>query len=210
MTDATTVTTSETQDNTESAAVTEAAPATEQADVQATETQVLQEQAAQTETPATPEAAPVDFTPFTLPEGMAIDEGAMSKFSKMAKADGLTQEQAQKYVTLQTELIQGHNDSMMATLDKTTDSWKQEVLANDLFKGDAGAANIKIASEAIAKLGGEKFVEYLETTGLGNHPEMVKLGFEISKLINEDTLVNSGSPGGNKSGSFESALYGNK
>lgn len=211
MADEQAVVTGESQVNTETAAATETAPATPETQVtpeQTTETQVLQEQANQVETQVTPE--PVAFTDFSFPEGITIDPGAMAEFSELAKADGLSQESAQKYVDLQTKLVQGHTDSMVATLEQTSETWKQEVLANDLFKGDAGAENLKVASEAIKKLGGEKFSEYLETTGLGNHPEMVKLGFEISKLINEDTLVNSGSPGGNKSGSFESALYGTK
>ena len=160
-----------------------------------------------TETAPEPEKQEIAYTDFTLPEGVELDSGMMTAFQDLAKKGELSQELAQEFVDLQTAGLKAAQEQINQQIADTNESWKSEVLAMDDFKGEKGIENIQAASDAFKKLGGDKFAEYLETTGLGNHPAMVKMGFEVHKLISEDTLVNGdASLTGPKT--LENALYG--
>ena len=54
--------------------------------------------------------------------------------------------------------------------------------------------NLAIARKAI-DLGPPELKELLNSSGLGNHPEVVKLAYKVGKAISEDRFV-TGSPKG--------------
>lgn len=153
------------------------------------------------------EETPQAYTEFVLPEGVELDGGMMKAFQDLAKKGDLSQELAQEFVDLQASGLKATQDKINQQITETNEVWKSEVLVMDDFKGERGLENIQSASDAFKKLGGDEFAEYLETTGLGNHPTMVKMGFEIHKLISEDTLVN-GDASATGPKTLENALYG--
>jgi hypothetical protein len=75
------------------------------------------------------------------------------------------------------------------------ETWTEQVKTDKEIGGDKLDQNLGIARKAIDTFGSPELKALLNSTGLGNHPEVVKLAFKVGKAISEDRFV-TGSPKG--------------
>jgi hypothetical protein len=139
-----------------------------------------------------PEGAPEKYEDFKLPEGVRADETALAGFKTVAKELNLTQEQAQKLVTLQAETVAKAQAQAQSDWKKIEDGWIASAKADKEIGGADFDKNVGLANRAIQTFAGEntaKFVEALKGTGLGNHPEMIRFLVNVAKGTGEDKLV---------------------
>jgi len=138
---------------------------------------------------------------FKAPEGFEgeLDQAAIEQFEPIAKELGLTQEQADKMVAL-------HADSLQRAQQQARDNWAQQMqtwqddLRNDPdFGGPKFDENIGSAMKAVEKFGTPGLKEALESTGMGNHPELVRTFANIGQAISEDKIVMGGQSQGERS-----------
>lgn len=131
-----------------------------------------------------------DYEPFKAPEGMELDEKLLGEIAPIFKEAGLSQEVVQslvdKYaVHVQTQTTDALEQQKTAWDTQLTD-WKEET------KKDHGAGLSEVlsfAAKAIDKFGSPRLREVLDETGLGNHPELVKIFSRIGKAVSEDSFV---------------------
>jgi hypothetical protein len=157
---------------------------------------------------AKPAGAPEKYADFVMPEGMTMDKEVGEQFAVTAKDLGLSQEQAQKLVDLQAGLVKKQaaaaKEAAQAGFDKTTQEWKDETVKE---LGADHAAKIAIASKAVTQFGTPALRDTLNTTGLGNHPELVKFFYKIGLAISEDALIHGKSGTGGSEKSTAETLY---
>ena len=133
---------------------------------------------------------------FTAPEGVELDKELMSEAEPMFKELGLNNEQAQKIVDLQVKHFQKLNAESEKAFEKTMSDWVSEVKADSEIGGDNFDKSVKLANSAISKLDTSgKFVEMLRNTGLGNHPEMVRVLSKVGQSMQEDQPVRGAASG---------------
>jgi hypothetical protein len=135
--------------------------------------------------------APPEYGAFTLPEGLTVDEQALTGFKERAKAVNLSQEQAQHLVAYYAELQQQATTAQQAQVQK----WADATMADP----DLGAKweQVKpLVAKARDQFASPELRELMETTGLGSHPEVIRLFARIGRSISEDRLVVSGQPHG--------------
>lgn len=128
---------------------------------------------------------------FVMPEGVEIDEQAAGEFSEIAKELKLPQDQAQKLVDLYAKRVQGQLETHKATVE----SWATAVKADKEIGGDKLPESLSTARKAVETFGTPELKNLLNTTGLGNHPEFVKLMYRAGKAISEDRFVIGGESG---------------
>nr|WP_308530021.1 peptidase [uncultured Serratia sp.]DAM25245.1 MAG TPA: stabilization protein [Caudoviricetes sp.] len=147
-------------------------------------------------------AAPEKYE-FVAPEGQELDANALSVFEPIAKELGLTQEQAQKLVDIYPQIQQQQAEAW----SKQGEEWREQVKSDKEIGGDKYTANVGNAQKALDQFGSPALREYLETTLLGNHPELVRFFAKVGKAVSEDTMVMP-----NNGGQLSAAdvLYGNK
>lgn len=143
-----------------------------------------------------------------LPEGSPLSPEDLAATLKDAKDAGQSKEQAEK--TLQTKdqtaraVLQRQSD-LVKTIQKT---WKDQVSKDPEIGGDKFTENVEIAKRAWDKLATPDLKKWADETGLGNHPEVVRLMVRVGKLISEDRLVRGAPGGAPKSRNPEDVLYG--
>lgn len=122
---------------------------------------------------------------FNIPEGFELDETLQEEFSAYAKEKGFSQEDvnkqlefAERMLTRQTEI---HRDQVEA--------WAEEVRKDKELGGDKLKETQTVARGAIEKFGTPELKALLDSTGLGNHPELVKFAYRVGKQISEDGFV---------------------
>lgn len=152
-----------------------------------------------------PEGAPEKYE-FKPAEGQELDTSALEQFEPIARDLNLTNEQAQKMVDLYgTKIMPMVQQQQAEAWQKTTEQWAADVKADKEIGGDKLTANLSSAQRALDLFGSPELKEYLEGTGLGNHPELVKTFIKIGKAMSEDGMV-SGKETGQRSAA--EVLYG--
>lgn len=143
-----------------------------------------------------------DYEMIALPEGMTVDTDALAAFTPLAKEIGLSQAGFAKVVEAYANTIMpGVQDRVVDNLQKDIAAqhaaWateaKEMVQTDKETFGDAKLDEVlAVSAKAIDRFGGEDFREFLRTTGLGNHPAMVKMSYLVGTLISEDTAFERG------------------
>lgn len=113
-----------------------------------------------------------------------------------AKAQGLSQEQAQKLV----ESREADHDKFFARqIQQAKDQqtlWRSEVEADKEIAGTDGKAfkqNVELAKRAMDRFADDHFKKVLSETGLGNNPHLIRTFLRIGRGMADDTAVLDGS-----------------
>lgn len=131
---------------------------------------------------------------FTAPEGVVLDAEAVAAFEPVAREMNLTNEQAQKLVELQTQFVQKQQQQW----DQTVESWVSAIKTDKEIGGEALKQNITLAQRAISEYGTPELQAALDSTRMGNHPELVRVFARIGKAMAEDTFVGGSKPAAQK------------
>lgn len=159
--------------------------------------------AAGTAAPATAEAtaAPQDAKPtepvvpesydLKMPEGVELDKAAATEFTAIAKELKLDQAAAQKLADIGASMAQRQAQAHAQLVE----TWTEQVKTDKEIGGDKLEQNLGVARKALEQFGTPELKDVLNSTGLGNHPAVVKAFIKIGKAISEDGFV-AGSPKG--------------
>lgn len=153
-------------------------------------------------------AAP-DKYELKLPENSQLDESVIERISSFAKEKGLTNDQAQQILDYESQSLDRFNEAQTEHIKSVTESWKADAVKDKEFGGEAFAKNVELAKRVAVKFGSEDFLKTLNETGLGNHPELIRVFFRVGKAMGEDTLVQANSQPAPRPRSTEELLYGN-
>lgn len=141
-----------------------------------------------------PEGAPEKYE-FTAAEGIELDTEAMKDFEPVARDLNLTNEQAQKLVDAYPKILAGVQQRQADAWQAQTEQWATDVKADKDIGGDKLTGNLSAAQRALDQFGTPELKEYLNTTGLGNHPDLVKTFVKIGKAMSEDGMVDGSNQG---------------
>ncbi|WP_316391870.1 peptidase [Citrobacter farmeri] len=140
------------------------------------------------------EGAPEKYE-FQAAEGVELDTEALKEFEPVAREMNLTNEQAQKLVDVYPKILAGVQQRQVEAWQQTTEQWAADVKADKEIGGDSLTANLSVAQRAIDQFGTPDLKEYLNSTGLGNHPGLVKFCVKVGKAMSEDGMVTGGNDG---------------
>ncbi len=135
----------------------------------------------------------IEYEDFTLPEGMTPDAESMSQAKEAFKELGLSQEQSQKLVDMNSHILQ----QALAAKDQewldTTDNWAKEVRSDPELGGRNFKNTVARAERALAKFdqSGE-LTDFLVTTQAGNNPAFMKFLVGVDKATSEDSFERGG------------------
>jgi hypothetical protein len=134
---------------------------------------------------------PPEAYDFKAPEGVALDAAAVEAFSPIAKDLKLSQAQAQRlvdvYAGLQAQQAEAQAEQVKA--------WAKAVVADKEIGGAKWAENRAVIARARDQFASPGLVQLMEQTGLGSHPEVIKLFVRVGKAISDDGHVIGGNPG---------------
>jgi len=126
---------------------------------------------------------------FKLPDGVSFDETGITAFSEFAKENKLSQESAQD---LLAKLAPALAQRQEQALEQVKTQWADTAKADKEFGGDKLNENLAIAKKAIDKFGSPELSAFLNESGLGNHPEIIRAFYRAGKAISEDVFVGGG------------------
>lgn len=134
---------------------------------------------------------------FTAPEGTELDSKAVELFEPVARELGLSNDQAQKLAGLWPQLQEQMQQRQAESWGQQVEKWAADTKADKEIGGEKLTVSVGHAQKALDTFASKEFREFLDTTGMGNHPEMVRAFAKVGKLMSEDSFVtgqSSGSP----------------
>jgi hypothetical protein len=146
-------------------------------------------------------SAPETYEVFELPENFDMNEETLGDYHTFAKENNLTQEQAQRGVDMVAQMKQAEMNQWV----EQQKSWVDDAKSDTEFGGDKFDQSISVAVKARDSFGTPEFNEMLDSSGLGNHPEMIRFLSRVGKQISEDGVVVGGSSISNQT--REAVLY---
>lgn len=125
---------------------------------------------------------------FKAPEGVSLDETMLGPLSEVAKDIGLTQEQAQKLIDKMAPAL---NARTVESVRAAQADWKVQQVKDTEFGGEQYAANLGLARKAMDAFATDELRQLLDQTGLGDHPEVIRVFYRAGKAISEDSFVSA-------------------
>lgn len=143
-----------------------------------------------------------------LPEGSLLDPATVEKISSFAKERGLSNEQAQAILERESasvsEYVKGQEEGLKAEAQK----WVETIRSDKEIGGDAFNKSVEHAKRLVDRYATADFKKVLDDTGLGNHPELVRMLARIGKAMADDTAVLPGTSSSTGQRSAAEIMYG--
>jgi len=122
-------------------------------------------------------------------------EGAKSaesdaKTATDTKELGLTQEQAQKLVDFQASMLRQQQEQFAEQVS----NWAAEAKADNEIGGKSFDDNLSLARKGLEYVGTPELREALDSTGMGNHPEVIRAFYRIGKQLGEGSFEQGRGP----------------
>lgn len=149
-------------------------------------------------TPDEPEATkadgpPPEYAEFKIPEGVPVDAALLTEFKPLAKALGLTQDKAQSAVDWFAKTMTPHIEQQMAArVEQNIAEWAELTRADPELGGVKYDQNVDLSRKGLAAFASDQLKALFDSSGLGNHPEMVRHFVGLGKLVDEGKLIVGG------------------
>lgn len=126
--------------------------------------------------------------PESWPEDLAFTETLVPKTQEIFHKNGLTDAQAkglwEDYHGMIAEASKEQGAMAKVDVDRGIAELKVEWGGEDKYK-----ANVETAVMAVKEFGGDKLVDFLNETGLGDHPALIKAFANAGKQLREDGFI---------------------
>lgn len=143
--------------------------------------------------------APEKYEDFKIPEGITVDEAALTEFGTLAKELDLPQESAQKLVDYQVKFMQAQQAKLDEYAANEAKAWKEET--NKAFTKEEIADAVKGFKSAP-----QEVQNMLAACGFDNNKSFVEFFMHVGRSIKEDKFE-TGKPSGGSAKTAASVLY---
>lgn len=144
--------------------------------------------------------APEAYADFTVPEGMTLNKDALEAAVPVFKELGLTQDQAQKLVDIQTKREATLAKASQGDYAAMRESWRKEVLADTSLSagGKVKPEVLQTIGRAIDGINDPKlaadFRQVMDTTGVGDNPAFIRTLFRMAQQMTEGRPTQGNGP----------------
>jgi hypothetical protein len=136
----------------------------------------------------------------TAPEGIELDAASVDQFKALAKELNLPKDKAEQLAAIAVQ----REVARRQAFEQQIQDWRDQSQADPELGKDE---NLAAARKAIDTFGTPELKAMLDTSGLGNHPEVIRLAMKVGKLISEDSFVQANRPGAGAPKSLEERMY---
>lgn len=134
----------------------------------------------------------------TMPEGIEVDKELVDALGPEFKSMNLTNAQAQKLADKFIETQHARGQKQMEGWATTISKWADDAKADKDIGGDKWTGTVANATRFTTAMGTPALKEYLNASGGGNHPELIRIFAKAGALIREDSPADNGSGGSGK------------
>ena len=151
----------------------------------------------------TAEGAPEEYAEFTAPEGVTLNADLLDKFKAFARDNNMTQERAQALVDMGVEIASSGDKALADHIAQTRADWRKASQNDEEFGDNAWESTRPLAKAGLDRFGTPALRSLLEESGLGDHPEVIRLFWKIGQATGEHAFVKSGKHDGARASFYD-------
>ena len=145
----------------------------------------------------------------TMPEGVELDTELATSLGSEFKELGLTHAQAQKLTDKYIATMQAREAGKLTAWGERIQGWADTAKKDPEIGGAKWDQTVSDAQRAVNTLGTPALKEYLNASGGGNHPELIRVLAKAGALIKEDSPPAGGGEGQGKPADAAHVLFPN-
>ena len=145
----------------------------------------------------------------TLPKETFLSDDTVNDIREFAKENGLSNEAANQMLEREDSAIANYIIGAAEKEDAQVNAWHKEVTLDPEMGGENLKTTVANSKAVLDKFAPEGFVNILQETGYGNHPEVVKFLSRVGNAMSDDKLIMPGAHG-ETSKSTADLFYGKK
>lgn len=142
-----------------------------------------------------------------VPESSSINQSHLDKISEYAKQKGLSNDEAQALVDREHEVVESFKAHQQEQFTERKNQWLEEVKNDKELGGENISETAILTKRAMDHFASDALKAELDSTGYGNHPELVRMLSKIGKAMSNDNRISSGT-GPKTHQSLSSKFYG--
>ncbi len=123
----------------------------------------------------------------SMPEGVTLNEALLAEVSPVFKDLGLTNGEAQALTDKFVAHEKAKGEAAVKRWGETVAGWAETASKDKEMGGDKWDATKANAQKAVDKLGTPELKKYMDETGGGNHPEVIRIFAKFGAMISDDT-----------------------
>lgn len=131
---------------------------------------------------------PAEFK-FNAPEGVKFDDAFVTEFTGLAKELKLDQAAGDKAVAFSAKAIAQRDAQIVKAIEAEHAKWKDLAKADKEYGGEQLDANLGVAVRGRDAYASEGLKKLLNESGLGQHPEVIRLFWKLGQTVKEDAAV---------------------
>lgn len=139
-------------------------------------------------------------------ESLLSDE-TVEGLEKYARENGLSNEKAQELLDRQNQLLAEFSEKQKSEMEQEISAWVEEAKKDKEIGGDKFNESIEMAKRVVEKFGSDEFKKALNSSGIGNHPELIRTFARIGRMMADDSFVKPDSVSGSER-TAEEIFYG--
>ena len=118
------------------------------------------------------------------PEGhKELDEALLDTYTEVARELDLPNEGAQKILD---KVLPALQEQQNAVMQAARTEWVKTTRTDKELGGENLKANLSVANRALERFGSPALTQFLNDSGLSEHPEVIRLCFKAGSQISED------------------------
>lgn len=145
----------------------------------------------------------------TMPDGVEVDQELLDALGPKFAAKKLTQAEAQELADEFIKVQQARAGKQMETWGETIAKWADDAKSDKEIGGTKWDGTVAASRRAVEQLGTPALKEYLNASGGGNHPELIRFMAKVGSMIKEDSPTNGGAEGAGKPAEPAHVLFPN-
>ena len=143
------------------------------------------------------QGAPEAYADFAMPDGFELAGDMLDSVTSFAKAQNLTQDQAQAIVdmgvkqaqTIMAQISEQATASPVILAEHWAGEWSKQTAADPTLGGDKLKDTMALATRVFNTFATPELGKFLKETGLTHHPELIRFMHKVGQAVSEDTLV---------------------
>lgn len=127
-----------------------------------------------------------------MPDGVELDTELLDGLAPILREKGFTHEEAQKLADVYIENQTKAAEKVAESWDTTVKDWTGKTKKDKEIGGDKLDESLANANAAIEKYGTKELRQALDNSGLGSHPEMIRLLSRVGTALKDDDVPRPG------------------
>ncbi|MFK0382840.1 hypothetical protein [Agrobacterium sp. NPDC090273] len=145
----------------------------------------------------------------TMPEGVEVDQELLDALGTDFRDMGLTSRQAQKLADTFIETQTKRGAAAAEGWANRVQGWADDARKDRDIGGHKWQGTVSNAQRALSTLGTPALKEYLNASGGGNHPELIRIFAKVGSMIREDNPPTGGADGDGRKAETAHLLFPN-